>query len=128
MLSILEIMDQREKTRGHRCAANFGIAIAVLYIVLTTICMVSLYRIVISQTARIQSLETVAGTLAARVYKLESSFTAQKSHGRSAGETEGVLEEKSKQLKTKVRLIAVIRGAIFTLSQLISYSKIVMNL
>lgn len=121
-------MDQRGKTRGHRCAANFGIAIAVLYIVLTTICMVSLYRIVISQTARIQSLETVAGTLAARVYKLESSFTAQKSHERSAGETEGVLEEKSKQLKTKVRLIDVIRGAIFTLSQLISYSKIVMNL
>ncbi|CAH3195754.1 unnamed protein product [Porites evermanni] len=97
-------MDQREKTRGHRCAANFGIAIAVLYIVLTTICMVSLYRIVISQTARIQSLETVAGTLAARVYKLEGSFTAQKSHGRSAGETEGVLEEKSKQLKTKLAL------------------------
>lgn len=121
-------MDQRGKTRGHRCAANFGIAIAVLYIVLTTICMVSLYRIVISQTARIQSLETVAGTLAARVYKLESSFTAQKSHGRSAGETEGVLEEKSKQLKTKVRLIDVITSAIFTLSQLISYSKIVMNL
>ena len=120
-------MDQREKTRGHRCAANFGIAIAVLYIVLTTSCMVSLYRIVISQTARVQSLETVAGTLAARVYKLESSFTAQKSHGKSAGETEGVLE-KSKQLKTKVRLIDVIRGAIFTLSQLISYSNIVMNL
>lgn len=90
--------------------------------------MVSLYRIVISQTARIQSLETVAGTLAARVYKLESSFTAQKSHGRSAGETEGVLEEKSKQLKTKVRLIDVIRGAIFTLSQFNFVFKVVMNL
>lgn len=97
------MMNQREKTRGQRYAVIFGILTVALYIVLSTIFSVSLYRIVVSQTARIQSLETVAGELAARVNNLENGFTAQKFDGKSVGEADHrVSEEKSKRLKTKV--------------------------
>ena len=95
-------MDQREKTRVHRYAVNFGIAIAALYTIIVTILMVTLYRLAVTQTAKIQSLETVTSQLVSRVNKLENSFTAQKSDQNSVGETERVLEEKSERLKTKV--------------------------
>ena len=95
-------MDQREKTRVHRYAVNFGIVIAALYTIIVTILMVTLYRLAVTQTAKIQSLETVTSQLVARVHKLENSFTAQKSNQNSVGETERVLEGKSERLKTKV--------------------------
>lgn len=99
------MMDQREKTRGQRYAVYVGIIVAVLYIVFVTISMVALYRLAVSQTARIQSLETVASELTARVLKLESSFTAQASDEKSVGETVRGLDENSKRLKTKVSSI-----------------------
>lgn len=95
-------MIQHEKTRGQRHAVNFGIVIAALYTIFATIFMVTLYRLAVAQTVRIQSLETVAGELAARVRRLENSFTAQKTGFKSVGETGHVLEEKSTRLKTKV--------------------------
>lgn len=93
---------QREKTRGQRYAAIFGIVIAALYTILATIFMVTLYRLSIAQTAEIESLGTVASELAARVRKLENGFTAQKTDQNSVGGTNRVLEENSKRLKTKV--------------------------
>lgn len=95
-------MDQRRKTCARRTFINFAILTAALYIIIMTFLVVNLHRLVVSQFARIQTLETVADTLAARVDKLENSFTAQKTDDKSVGETDGVLEEKSARLKNKV--------------------------
>lgn len=93
-------MNQHEHTRGRRFAKNFGLAMAALYIALTTAFMVTLYRVVALQTVRIQSLETVTGELKARVQVLENRSTAPISQQASVGET----EEKSKLHKNKLVL------------------------
>ena len=95
-------MDQRGKTCARRTFINFAILTAALYIIIVTFLVANLHRIVVSQFARIQTLETVADRLAARVDKLENSFTAQTTDEKSVGETDGVLEEKSARLKDKV--------------------------
>lgn len=95
-------MDQRGKTCVRRTFTNFAILTAALYIIIVTILVVNLHRLVVAQFARIQTLETVADKLAARVDKLENSFTAQKTDEKSVGETDRVLEEKSTRLKNKV--------------------------
>ena len=95
-------MDQRGKTCARRTLTNFAILTAALYIIIVTSLVINLHRLVVSQFARIQTLETVADKLAARVDKLENSFTAQKTDEKSVGESDGVLEEKSARLKNKV--------------------------
>ena len=95
-------MDQQGKTCARRTFTNFAILTAALYIIIVTSLVVNLHRLVASQFERIQTLETVADKLAARVDKLENSFTAQKTDQKSVGETDGVLEEKSARLKKKV--------------------------
>ena len=95
-------MDQRGKSCARRTFTNFAIFMAALYIVIVTFLVVNLHSVVVSQFARIQTLETVADKLAARVDKLENSFTAQTTDEKSVGETDGVLEEKSARLKDKV--------------------------
>ena len=95
-------MDQRGKTCARRTFINFAILTAALYIIIVTFFVANLHRLVVSQFARIQTLETVAEKLAARVDKLENSFTAQKTDEKSVGETDRVLEGKSARLKNKV--------------------------
>ncbi|XP_020603222.1 macrophage receptor MARCO-like isoform X3 [Orbicella faveolata] len=103
-------MDQRRKTCARRTFTNFAILTAALYIIIVTVLVVNLHRLVVSQFARIQTLETVADKLAARVDKLENSFTAQKTDEESVGETDGVLEEKSARLKNKLALSDLPQG------------------
>ncbi|XP_068732456.1 macrophage receptor MARCO-like isoform X1 [Montipora capricornis] len=93
-------MNQQGKTRARLYAENFGIAMAALYIILTTVFMVTLYRVAVAQTAQIHSLESVTGELADRVRMLENSFTAQTSRQESVGET----EEKFKRPNDKLAL------------------------
>lgn len=57
--------------------------------------MVTLYRLVLTQTARIQTLETVASELAARVYKLERSLTTKGSEEKYANGTNEVAQGKA---------------------------------
>lgn len=95
-------MDQRNKTCARRTLINFGILTAALYIIIVTFFVVNLNRLVVWQSARIQTLETVTDELAARVDKLQNSFAAQKTDEKSVGETDRVLEGKSARLKNKV--------------------------
>ena len=96
-------MDQRGKNCARRTLINFGILAAALYIIIVTVFVVNLYRLVVSQSARIQTLETVADELAVRVDKMElNGFTAQGTEKTPVGETERDLEEKSARLKNKV--------------------------
>lgn len=95
-------MDQHKKTCARRTLINFGILTAALYIIIVTFFVVNLHRLAVSQSARLQTLETVAGELAARVDKLENSFTAQTTDEKSVGETDRVMEGKSTRLKNKV--------------------------
>ena len=95
-------MDQRGKNCARRTFINFGILTAALYIIIVTFFVVNLHRLVVSQSTRIQTLETVADELAARVDKLENSITAQGTEKTPVGENERDLEEKSARLKNKV--------------------------
>lgn len=95
-------MDQRGKNCARRTLINFGILTAALYIIFVTFFVVNLHRLVVSQSERIQTLETVADELAVRVDKMENGFTAQTTEKTPVGETERDLEEKSTRLKSKV--------------------------
>ncbi|KAJ7392570.1 hypothetical protein OS493_010217 [Desmophyllum pertusum] len=103
-------MDQHKKTCARRTLINFGILTAALYIIIVTFFVVNLHRLAVSQSARLQTLETVAGELAARVDKLENSFTAQTTDEKSVGETDRVMEGKSTRLKNKLALSDIPQG------------------
>ena len=67
--------------------------------------MVTLYGLVVIQTDRIHTLETVAGELAARVHKLENRFTAQGTDEKTTRKTDRVVQEKAMYLRNKVSFV-----------------------
>lgn len=118
-------MDQRGKACARRTLINFGMLTAALYIIIVTFFVVNLHRLVVSQSARIQTLESVTDELAARVDKLENSFTAQRTDQEPVGETGRVLEGKSARLKNKV---SCFHDAKLVKLKIIAYSNIALNL
>ena len=67
------------KPRGYCCNwISLVILIIAIYFAVTIGFMLTLYRLVVIQTAQMQTLETVASNLAARIHKLEISCTKQK--------------------------------------------------
>lgn len=72
-------MDKPVKPRGRCCnLISLAILIVAIYFAVTIGFMLTLYRLVVIQTAQMQTLETVASDFAARIHKLETSFTKQK--------------------------------------------------
>ncbi|XP_068732463.1 complement C1q subcomponent subunit C-like [Montipora capricornis] len=73
-------MDSSDKPRARSCnLISFAILTSLVYGVLVTVVMLTLYRLVVMQTARIQTLEAAASNLEARIQNLEASFSAKRS-------------------------------------------------
>ena len=73
-------MDSSDKPRARSCnLISFAILTSLIYGVLVTVVMLTLYRLVVMQTARIQTLEAAASNLEARIQNLEASFSAKRS-------------------------------------------------
>lgn len=89
-------MEKRDNSRVRSNLISFVVLIAAIYVILITIFVVTLYRLTVTQSAKIQTLEAVAAELAARVDKLETSFTAQRSDETSVGDTDREGQEKTK--------------------------------
>ncbi|XP_067040886.1 ectodysplasin-A-like isoform X2 [Acropora muricata] len=73
-------MDSSKKTRVRSCNwITFAILTSLIYCILVTVFMLTLYRVVVIQTAKIQTLQAVTSNLEARVRKLETSLSAERS-------------------------------------------------
>lgn len=72
-------MDKPVKPRGRCCnLISLAILTVAIYFAVTIGFMLTLYRLVVIQTAQMQTFETVVSDFAARIHKLETSFTKQK--------------------------------------------------
>ena len=80
-------MEKRDHSRARSCFISFVVLLATIYVILVTVFIATLYHFTVSQSERIRTLEEIAGKLAARVHKLENSFTAQMNEKISVGET-----------------------------------------
>lgn len=73
-------MDSSKKTRVRSCNwITFAILMSLIYCILVTVFMLTLYRVVTMQTAKIQTLQAATSNLEARVRKLETSLSAERS-------------------------------------------------
>ncbi|KAL9963484.1 hypothetical protein ACROYT_G026995 [Oculina patagonica] len=70
-------MEKRGHSRARSNLISFVVLIAAIYVILVTVFIATLYHFTVWQSARIQTLESIADDLAARVYKLETRLTAQ---------------------------------------------------
>lgn len=96
-------MDRKEKPRARCCnLISLAILMAAIFVVLVTAFMFTVNRSVVMQTARIQTLETVVSDLAARLRKLEASFTAQRSDEETASKTDRNVQTNTKNSRNKV--------------------------
>ena len=96
-------MEQRDHSRTRSNLISFVVLMAALYVILVTVFIATLYHFTVRQSARIRTLELIAGDLAARVHKLETSFTAQGPDEKPVGETNREVQETTeKRLKNKV--------------------------
>lgn len=103
-------MEKREHSRARSNLISFVVLVAAIYVILVTVFIATLYHFTVRQSARIRTLETIAGDLAARVHKLEASFTAQGSGEKSVGETNQELQKTTeKHLRNKVSLLLVLQ-------------------
>lgn len=96
-------MEKRDHSRARRNLISFVVLVVAIYVILVTVFIATLYRFTVKQSARIQTLETIADDLAARVYKLETRFTAQGTQESEEGGTNQERQERTeKRLKNKV--------------------------
>lgn len=96
-------MEKRDHSRARSNLISFVVLVAAIYVILVTVFIATLYRFTVKQSARIQTLETIADDLAARVYKLETRFTAQGTQESEEGGTNQERQERTeKRLKNKV--------------------------
>ena len=96
-------MEKRDPSRARSTLITFVVLAAVICVILFTVCIATLYRFTVKQSARIQTLEAIADDLAARVYKLETRFTAQRTEENAAGGTDRERQETTeKRLRNKV--------------------------
>lgn len=106
-------MEKRGHSRARSNLISFVVLIAAIYVILVTVFIATLYHFTVSQSARIQTLESIAGDLAARVHKLEKSLTAQENQENDenpVGETnQDAKETTEKRLRNKVILILVMQ-------------------
>lgn len=81
-------MEKRDHSRARSNLILFVVLAAVIYVILVTVFIATLYRFTVKQSAKIQTLEAIADDLAARVYKLETRFTAQATEENDEGGTD----------------------------------------
>ena len=76
---------------------------AAIYVILVTGFIATLYHFTVKQAVKIQTLEAIADDLAARVYKLETKFTAQGTQESDQGGNDRERPERTeKRLTNKV--------------------------
>ena len=96
-------MDRNEKPRARCCnLISWAILTAVIFVILVTAFMFTVDRLVAMQTARIQTLETVASDLGARLRKLEASFKEQRSDEETVIKTDRNVQTNTKNSRNKV--------------------------
>jgi len=81
-------MEKRDHSPARNNLILFVVLAAAIYVILVTVFIATLYRFTVKQSAKIQTLEAIADDLAARVYKLETRFTAQATEENDEGGTD----------------------------------------
>lgn len=96
-------MEKRVLSRAHSNFISFVILGAAIYVILVTSFIATLYCFTVKQADKIQTLEAIVDELAARVYKLETRFTAQATQESDQGGNDRERQESTeKRLTNKV--------------------------
>ena len=96
-------MEKRDHSRARSNLISFAVLAAAIYVILVTVLIATLYHFTVKQSDRIRTLEAIADDLAARVYKLETRFTAQGTVESYEGGADQERQERTeKRLRNKV--------------------------
>ena len=90
-------MEKHHHSRVCRNLISFVILAAAIYVILVTVFIATLYRFTVKQSARIQTLETIVDDLTARVYELETRFTARGTQESDRGGTDQERQERTEK-------------------------------
>ena len=96
-------MEKRDHSRARSNLISFVVLVAAIYVILVTVFIATLYRFTVKQSARIQTLEAIADDLAARVYKLETRFTAQGTEENDEGGTDQKRQDTEERTEKRAR-------------------------
>ncbi|XP_074633805.1 uncharacterized protein LOC141892428 isoform X1 [Acropora palmata] len=93
-------MDSSKKTGVRSCNwITFAILTSLIYCILVTVFMLTLYRVVVIQTAKIQTLQAATSNLEARVRKLETSLSAERSEESETSKKNGATNSMNQRNK-----------------------------
>lgn len=99
-------MDSSKKTRVCSCNwITFAILTSLIYCILVTVFMLTLYRVVMMQTAKIQTLQAATSNLEARVRKLETSLSAEKSEESETSKKNGATNSMNPRNKVSFMIV-----------------------
>lgn len=96
-------MEKRDPSRARSNLISFVVLAVAICVILFTVCIATLYRFTVKQSARIHALEAIGDDLAARVHKLETRFTAQGTEENDVGGNDRERQERTeKRVRNKV--------------------------
>lgn len=99
-------MDSSKKTGVRSCNwITFAILTSLIYCILVTVFMLTLYRVVVIQTAKIQTLQAATSNLEARVRKLETSLSAERSEESETSKKNGATNSMNPRNKVSFMIV-----------------------